>query len=218
MTHKPESRSSVTEQPPKSIALPKSPYQHKEVDYIGFTEAAKNRLLESLLEQEETNRIAQTQGLAKDDDAMPKKGRNESDERSERNVEDGVGVMDVMDDVDEGSGDDKEASQSSAQEDLAGIRISLSVGSCGAFSYNIEFAYCGVNLSPNDDVIALDNGVRVFIDPSGSFVLFGLEMDYEDNDLEYGFVFRNPNEASRCKCGTSFYVNNNKASGSSESE
>jgi iron-sulfur cluster assembly protein len=31
-------------------------------------------------------------------------------------------------------------------------------------------------------------------------------MDFETNDLESGFTFKNPNEKGRCGCGESFHV------------
>ena len=34
----------------------------------------------------------------------------------------------------------------------------------------------------------------------------GTEMDYVEEKLENGFVFRNPNEKGRCGCGESFHV------------
>ena len=36
--------------------------------------------------------------------------------------------------------------------------------------------------------------------------LIGTEMDYVDQNLGANFVFRNPNETSRCGCGESFSV------------
>ena len=36
--------------------------------------------------------------------------------------------------------------------------------------------------------------------------LIGTEMDYEEEKLKSGFVFRNPNEKGRCGCGESFRV------------
>ncbi|MBL0725866.1 MAG: iron-sulfur cluster assembly accessory protein [Alphaproteobacteria bacterium] len=92
------------------------------------------------------------------------------------------------------------------ENNLVGIKISLTTGSCGAFSYNIEYAYNNVNISPKDDLVQLSNNVNILIDPNGSFVLFGLQINYEDDGIEYGFKFSNPNETSKCKCGTSFYA------------
>ena len=44
------------------------------------------------------------------------------------------------------------------------------------------------------------------VDPKASLFLIGTEMDYEEEKLKSGFVFRNPNEKGRCGCGESFHV------------
>lgn len=36
--------------------------------------------------------------------------------------------------------------------------------------------------------------------------IFGTEIDWEEDKLQSGFVFRNPNEKGRCGCGESFHV------------
>ena len=92
------------------------------------------------------------------------------------------------------------------EDKLIGLRIVITSGTCGAFSYNIEYAYKDNNITPDDDVIYLENGIAIFIDPKGSFLLCDMEMDYQDDGIEYGFKFANPNEDEKCKCGTSFYV------------
>ncbi|PPR38595.1 MAG: hypothetical protein CFH30_01048, partial [Alphaproteobacteria bacterium MarineAlpha8_Bin1] len=56
-----------------------------------------------------------------------------------------------------------------------------------------------------DEVVKFDD-VSIFIDPKASFFLIGTEMDYEENELESGFKFKNPNEKGRCGCGESFHV------------
>ena len=47
---------------------------------------------------------------------------------------------------------------------------------------------------------------RLLIDPKASLFLIGTVMDYEEEKLKSGFVFRNPNEKGRCGCGESFHV------------
>ena len=54
--------------------------------------------------------------------------------------------------------------------------------------------------------IDIDEGTKLFIDPKASMFIFGTEMDYVEDKLESGFVFRNPNEKARCGCGESFHV------------
>ena len=52
----------------------------------------------------------------------------------------------------------------------------------------------------------LTGGIKLLIDPKASLFLIGTEMDYEEEKLKSGFVFKNPNEKGRCGCGESFHV------------
>jgi iron-sulfur cluster assembly protein len=69
-------------------------------------------------------------------------------------------------------------------------------------SYTLEFAD---SQQPMDEVVDTQ-GVKLLIDPKASLFLIGTEMDYEEEKLKSGFVFRNPNEKGRCGCGESFHV------------
>ena len=56
------------------------------------------------------------------------------------------------------------------------------------------------------DEILEDKGVTILIDPKATLFILGTEMDYVEEELQSGFVFRNPNEKGRCGCGESFHV------------
>jgi iron-sulfur cluster assembly protein len=84
----------------------------------------------------------------------------------------------------------------------AGIRIGVRTKGCSGLSYTIEYADAK---GPADDVVEQD-GVTVLIDPKASMFILGTEMDYVEEKLQTGFVFRNPNEKGRCGCGESFHV------------
>jgi iron-sulfur cluster assembly protein len=84
----------------------------------------------------------------------------------------------------------------------AGIRIGVRTRGCSGLTYTIEFAD---EKGPMDEVVQSD-GVTVLIDPKATLFILGSEMDFVDEKLQSGFVFRNPNEKGRCGCGESFQV------------
>ena len=83
-----------------------------------------------------------------------------------------------------------------------GIRIGVRTKGCSGLSYTLEFAD---KQEPMDEVVET-SGIKLLIDPKASLFLIGTEMDYEEEKLKQGFVFRNPNEKGRCGCGESFHV------------
>jgi iron-sulfur cluster assembly protein len=84
----------------------------------------------------------------------------------------------------------------------AGIRIGVRTKGCSGLSYTLEFAD---KQEPMDEVVQAGE-IKLLIDPKASLFLIGTEMDYEEEKLKSGFVFRNPNEKGRCGCGESFHV------------
>ena len=84
----------------------------------------------------------------------------------------------------------------------AGIRIGVRTKGCSGLSYTLEFAD---KQEPMDEVVETE-GIKLLIDPKASLFLIGTEMDYAEEKLKSGFVFKNPNEKGRCGCGESFHV------------
>lgn len=84
----------------------------------------------------------------------------------------------------------------------AGVRIGVRTKGCSGLSYTLEFAD---EKGPFDEVVE-DKGVTILIDPKATMFILGTEMDFVEDKLTSGFVFRNPNEKGRCGCGESFHV------------
>ena len=83
-----------------------------------------------------------------------------------------------------------------------GVRIGVRSKGCSGLSYTLEYAD---SQQPMDEVVETE-GVKILIDPKASLFLIGTEMDYAEEQLKSGFVFKNPNEKGRCGCGESFHV------------
>jgi len=84
----------------------------------------------------------------------------------------------------------------------AGVRVGVRTKGCSGLSYTIEYAD---EIGKFDEVV--DTGeYKLLIDPKAVMFIIGTEMDFVEEKLKSGFVFRNPNEKGRCGCGESFHV------------
>jgi iron-sulfur cluster assembly protein len=84
----------------------------------------------------------------------------------------------------------------------AGIRIGVKSRGCSGLAYTFEFVD---EVNPQDEVVKLKD-LTIYIDSKALLYLLGMQIDYNDGDIESGFVFSNPNEKGRCGCGESFHI------------
>lgn len=90
-------------------------------------------------------------------------------------------------------------------KEAVGIRLCLKPNGCSGMKYSVEYAEPKVNITEYDDLYETEE-IKIFIEPKISMWIVGTVMDYEEDPLNSGFIFKNPNEKGRCGCGESFYV------------
>ena len=89
---------------------------------------------------------------------------------------------------------------SRSTEPAAGLRIMVETGGCAGFKYMM-----GLEAQTRDgDELVHQDGVTLFIDSESQPHLAGMTVDFVAGLESSGFVFENPNAASKCSCGKSF--------------
>ena len=88
-----------------------------------------------------------------------------------------------------------------------GLRFGVARSGCSGWGYKVDMAR---EAGAADTVFDAD-GVRIYIDPVSLPQLDGTEIDFVKQGLNEQFVFRNPNVAGECGCGSSFTTDTAKA-------
>ncbi len=88
------------------------------------------------------------------------------------------------------------ASQASGEDAL---RIYTKPGGCTGFTYGLALD----NEKPGD-VVTVQHGVKLVVDPESLELVDGSEIDYVDDLTGQGFKINNPNATQMCGCGSSF--------------
>ncbi len=88
--------------------------------------------------------------------------------------------------------------------DLGSIRLRVGVkgGGCSGFSYVLDLT----ETQKETDEIVEQHGVTIVCDPKSLLYLNGTTIDFKDEIMGRGFVFKNPNANTSCGCGSSFAV------------
>jgi iron-sulfur cluster assembly protein len=81
------------------------------------------------------------------------------------------------------------------------LRVGVKGGGCSGFTYMLDLTE--EPKSENDEEID-SHGVKILVDMKSYLYLDGTEIDFRDEVMGRGFVFKNPNATSTCGCGSSF--------------
>ena len=81
------------------------------------------------------------------------------------------------------------------------LRVGVKGGGCSGFSYMLDLTE--EPKSEMDEEMEV-HGVKILIDMKSYLYLNGTEIDFRDEVMGKGFVFKNPNATSSCGCGSSF--------------
>ena len=81
------------------------------------------------------------------------------------------------------------------------LRVGVKGGGCSGFSYVLDLTE---DAKGESDEEMESNGVKILCDMKSYLYLNGTEIDFKDEVMGRGFVFKNPNATSSCGCGSSF--------------
>jgi len=91
--------------------------------------------------------------------------------------------------------------QQELPEEGTKLRVGVKGGGCSGFSYMLDLTEEGKTESDEE----MDsNGIKILCDMKSYLYLNGTEIDFKDEVMGRGFVFKNPNATSTCGCGSSF--------------
>lgn len=85
--------------------------------------------------------------------------------------------------------------------DLTRLRVGVKGGGCSGFSYMLDLTE--EPKGEMDEEMEM-HGVKILCDQKSLLYLEGAEVDFRDEIMGRGFVFKNPNATSSCGCGSSF--------------
>ena len=81
------------------------------------------------------------------------------------------------------------------------LRVGVKGGGCSGFSYMLDLT----EETKSDADEEMDSqGIKILCDMKSYLYLNGTEIDFKDEVMGRGFVFKNPNATSTCGCGSSF--------------
>jgi iron-sulfur cluster assembly protein len=81
------------------------------------------------------------------------------------------------------------------------LRVGVKGGGCSGFTYMLDLTE--EPKAEMDEELEC-KGIKILCDMKSFLYLTGVEIDFKDEVMGRGFVFKNPNATSSCGCGHSF--------------
>src|SRR5437868_3184155 len=69
------------------------------------------------------------------------------------------------------------------------LRVFVAGGGCSGYQYGMALA----RSAEEDDIVLVQSGIRILVDPESAQHLKGAEIDYVDDIMKSGFSIYNPN-------------------------
>lgn len=98
---------------------------------------------------------------------------------------------------------DEQSKTGELKAEAVRLRVGVKGGGCSGFTYMLDLTEEGPSEA---DLEQESQGVKILIDEKSEMYLDGTEIDFKDEVMGRGFVFKNPNATSSCGCGSSFHV------------
>ncbi len=86
-------------------------------------------------------------------------------------------------------------------EEQTRLRVGVKGGGCSGFTYMLDLTE---EQKGESDEEMDSHGIKILVDMKSYLYLNGTEIDFRDEIMGRGFVFKNPNATSTCGCGSSF--------------
>ena len=79
-----------------------------------------------------------------------------------------------------------------------GVRVKVTPGGCSGYKYDLNF-----DKPTGKDIVIDDRGIKIITDEESVAFLKGAKIEYVEDPNGYKFKLINPNETSKCECGSS---------------
>jgi len=84
-----------------------------------------------------------------------------------------------------------------------GFKVSIKKTGCSGWGYEVELP----KILEANDVVYEEKGVKLIASQETLDVIDGTTIDFEQQGINYVFVYKNPNATGECGCGESFTTN-----------